>query len=164
MTLHPTASLVMLEKRYIQRLDSFSRAFSRLKELVEMIVGRKTYSLFSEERISLEEEIVREALIKRFEFTQELSWNLLKDYMTYQGETDLTGSRDVYRKALKLGIISDANWMNMILDRNLSAHDYNDTKSKELANRIVEIHYPLLEKLYIDMKKLRSNEEVGENN
>lgn len=129
-----------------------------------MIAGRETYSLFSEERISLEEEIVREALIKRFEFTQELSWNLLKDYMTYQGETELTGSRDVYRRALKLGLISDANWMNMILDRNLSAHDYNDTKSRELAKRIVETHYPLLEKLYIDMKKLRSNEAMGENN
>lgn len=153
----------MLQKRYIQRLDSYSRAFSRLKELVDIIKGSETYSLFSVERISIEEEIVREALIKRFEFTQELSWNLLKDYMTYQGETDLTGSRDVYRRALKLGLISDPNWLNMILDRNLSAHDYNDTKSKVLAKRIVDTHFPLLEILYKDMIRIRTNETMAEN-
>ena len=103
---------------------------------------------------------MREALIKRFEFTQELSWNLLKDYMVYQGETDLTGSRDVYRRALKFGIISDEGWMDMILDRNLSAHDYNDSKSKEVAKRIVELHFPLLEKLKEDMtKRAQADEE-----
>ncbi|MDE7413306.1 MAG: nucleotidyltransferase substrate binding protein [Muribaculaceae bacterium] len=152
----------MLEKRYIKRLDSFSRAFARLKDLVEMISGSETYSLFSEEKISMEVEIVREALIKRFEFTQELSWNLLKDYMSYQGETDMTGSRDVYRRALKLGLISDSGWMNMILDRNLSAHDYNDSKSKELAKRIVEVHFPLLEKLYADMTKIKINDTAAD--
>ena len=90
---------------------------------------------------------MREALIKRFEFTQELSWNLLKDYMTYQGEVDLAGSRDVYRRALKRGLISDTRWMNMILDRNLSAHDYNDMKSKEITGRIIDEYYPLLKSL-----------------
>ena len=138
-------------KRYIQRLDSYSRAFDRLKELVDMISGQDRYSLFSEENIPIEEEIVREALIKRFEFTQELSWNLLKDYMTYQGEVDLAGSRDVYRRALKLGLISDSTWMNMILDRNLSAHDYNDVKSKEIARRIINEYYPLMRQLHDEM-------------
>lgn len=133
-----------LANRFIQRFDSFSRAFLRLEELVLMITGRDNYSLFTDETISIEEEIVREALIKRFEFTQELSWNLLKDYMTYQGEVGLAGSRDVYRRALQNGLINDSIWMNMILDRNLSAHDYNDMKSKEIAHRIVDIYYPLL--------------------
>lgn len=141
-----------IEKRYIQRFDSFSRAFRRLEELVKLVKGKETYFLFSEDKIPIEEEIVREALIKRFEYTQELSWNLLKDYLTYQGEVDLTGSRDVYRRSLKVGLISDPVWMNMILDRNLSAHDYNDAKSKEIANRITDIYYPLLKKLYEKMK------------
>lgn len=136
-----------IANRFIQRFDSFSRAFARLEELVTMIMGKETYSIFSKESISFEEEIVMEALIKRFEFTQELSWNLLKDYMAYQGEVDLTGSRDVYRRALKLGLISDTRWMNMILDRNLSAHDYNDMKSKEITWRIINEYYPLLKSL-----------------
>lgn len=141
--------------RFIQRYDSYSRAFHRLEELVLMITGKETYSLFSEEKLYFEEEIVREALIKRFEFTQELSWNLLKDYMSYQGEVDLAGSRDVYRRALKLGIISDTEWMNMILDRNLSAHDYNDAKSKDIALRIVDRYYPLLKGLLVTMGSKR---------
>lgn len=150
-----------LGKRFIQRHDSFSRAFVRLEELVMMITGKETYSLFSETTISIEEEIVREALIKRFEFSQELSWNLLKDYMAYQGETGLAGSRDVYRRALKLGLITDSLWMNMILDRNLSAHDYNDIKSKEIAQRIIEVYYPLLKKLCVKTASLKS--EIEEN-
>ncbi|MDE6297478.1 MAG: nucleotidyltransferase substrate binding protein [Muribaculaceae bacterium] len=151
--------MVGIEKRFIQRFDSFSRAFARLEELVMMIAGKETYSLFSDERICFEEEIVREALIKRFEFTQELSWNLLKDYMTYQGEVDLAGSRDVYRRALKLGLISDTRWMNMILDRNLSAHDYNDMKSKEITGRIINEYYPLLKSLRETME-VRISEAV----
>lgn len=142
--------------RFIQRLDSYSRAFRRLEELVLMITGKETYSLFSEEQIYFEEEIVREALIKRFEFTQELSWNLLKDYMSHQGEVNLAGSRDVYRRALKFGLISDPIWMNMILDRNLSAHDYNDAKSRDIAQRIVEKYYPLLRELLNNMESKRS--------
>ena len=44
-----------IEKRFIQRFDSFSRAFARLEELVMMIAGKETYSLFSDESISFEE-------------------------------------------------------------------------------------------------------------
>lgn len=137
--------------RALQRLDSYTRAFSRLDELVTAISNN---SLFSNEESGLNAEIAREALIKRFEFTQELSWNLLKDYLTYQGETDLAGSRDVYRRSLKLGLIDDPEWMNMITDRNLSAHDYNDQKASEICGRIVTFYHPLFFKLKNDMLAL----------
>lgn len=149
----------MQRKRFIQRYDSFSRALARLQELVEIIRGEETQSVFSNEKLSLEDDIILEALIKRFEFTQELSWNLLKDYMTYQGEVDLTGSRDVYRRALKLGLIHDPLWLNMILDRNLSAHDYNDLRAKEIGDRIVNLYYPLLTQLSEEMKRKKIEEE-----
>lgn len=143
--------------RFIQRLGSYSRAFARLDELVGALSNNPVSQLFTLEEPGLSHEIAREALIKRFEFTQELSWNLLKDYLSYQGETDIAGSRDTYRRALKLGLIDDRLWMDMINDRNLSAHDYNDRKSKEITDRIIHSYHPLLKRLLSDMKlKMRA--------
>lgn len=142
--------------RFLFRLESYKKAFKRLSELVLYIRGEKA-SLFAFEESGIDEEILREALIKRFEFTQELSWKLLKDYLQYQGATDLMGSRDVYRRALNLGIISDSLWLNMILDRNLSAHDYNDDQAKEISRRIVELYFPLFEKLHSSALKLETS-------
>lgn len=109
------------------------------------------------EEAGLNTEIAREALIKRFEFTQELSWNLIKDYLTYQGETEIAGSRDAYRKGLKAGLIDDAEWMNTISDRNLSAHDYNDDKAAEISARIINNYYPLLRSLLDEMLRRKNS-------
>lgn len=137
--------------RFLQRLDSYSRAFGRLDELVKAFVEPKSFGLFSNEETGLQQEIANEALIKRFEFTQELSWNLLKDYLSYQGETEIAGSRDSYRRALRLNLITDPAWLNMIADRNLSAHDYDDGKSKEICERIINVYHPLMNQLLLSM-------------
>lgn len=143
--------------RFVQRLDSYSRAFNRLDQLVKVFIDPNSSGLFSNEETGLHQEIANEALIKRFEFTQELSWNLLKDSLYYQGETEIAGSRDSYRKALRLNLINDPAWLNMISDRNLSAHDYDDVKSKEVCERIITIYHPLLKKLLLSMTERASN-------
>lgn len=140
--------------RFIQRLDSFSRAFARLDDLVRVFSEGSADLLFSIKESGLNVEIAREALIKRFEFTQELSWNLLKDYLSYQGETEISGSRDAYRKSLRLGLIDSECWMGMIADRNLSAHDYNDQKAAAICGRIISDYHPLMKKLLNDMQRL----------
>ena len=157
--------------RFLQRLDSFSRAFNRLEEFVNVISDSKNDTLFSKEESGFEAEIMSEALIKRFEFNQELSWNLLKDYLQYEGERDVAGSRDTYRRALRLGLINSPLWMDMITDRNLSAHDYNDIKAKEICGRIVNTYYPLFKQLLesmrsraLDITKADSAEESSLNN
>ena len=99
---------------------------------------------------------------KRFEFTQELSWNLLKDYLQYQGETEVVGCRGTYRRALKLGIITDGKWMDTIIDRNLSAHDYNDSKAEEISQRIVSDYYPLFRDLLAKTRGIISNIPLSE--
>lgn len=137
--------------RFLQRLDSYSKAYSKFEQLVSMLETSSPSRLFTNDETGLKDEIVREALIKRFEFTQELSWNMLKDYLVYQGYTDIAGSRDAYRKALQIGVINDAAWMDMIADRNLSAHNYNEMKSKEISDRIISIYYPLLKELHDSM-------------
>lgn len=64
--------------------------------------------------------------IKAFEFTFELSWNLLKDILEYQSGASLLGSRDAIRGAFKAGLISDGDgWMDMLASRNQSSHIYD---------------------------------------
>lgn len=139
--------------RFLHRLDNYRKAFARLDELVKIMTNSEQLSLFAPEENNINIEIAREALIKRFEFTQELSWNVLKDFLIYQGETELAGSRDTYRRALKLGVIDSDLWMNMIMDRNLSAHDYNDIKAAGISKRIINDYHPLLKQLVDTMDR-----------
>ena len=147
--------------RFINRFDSYSIAFAKLEVLVKVFL-KESDTLFANTELTLNIEIAREALIKRFEFTQELSWNLLKDYLQYQGETEVAGCRDTYRRALKLGIITDGKWMDTIIDRNLSAHDYNDSKAKEISQRIVSDYYPLFRDLLAKTREIISNIPLSE--
>ena len=74
-----------------------------------------------------------QGLVERFEFTRELAWNVFKDYFEYQGNNDITGSRDATREAFKKGLIDDGeSWMEMINSRNLSSHTFNEEISKEI--------------------------------
>lgn len=139
--------------RFLQRLESYGRALAKLDELVGWMSDRPEFAIFDAVESGLQMEMVRESLIKRFEFTQELSWNLLKDYLLYQGETEVAGSRDVYRRALRFQLIESHLWLQMILDRNISAHDYNDMRVAEIADRILNDYHPLLMQLKDDMQR-----------
>lgn len=74
----------------------------------------------------------------------------------------MAGCRDTYRRALKLGIITDGKWMDTIIDRNLSAHDYNDSKAKEISQRIVSDYYPLFRDLLAKTREIISNIPLSE--
>ena len=77
----------------------------------------------------------QQGLIQGFEFTHELAWNVLKDYLEEQGFLDIIGSKNASREAFKNGLITDGQaWMDMIKARNLTSHTYNT----ELAERIVQ--------------------------
>lgn len=89
-------------------------------------------------------ELEAQGLIQRFEFTHELAWNVLKDYFEYQGNIDITGSRDATREAFNKGLIDDGDgWMEMIKSRNKSSHTYNEETAKEIVNNVVEWYYGL---------------------
>ena len=117
--------------RWKQRFDNYQRALGTLCEAVQLAAERPLTPL------------EQQGLIQSFEFTHELGWNVLKDYLEYQGITNLTGSRDATRKAFKLGLISEGEtWMRMILDRNLSSHTYKEHTANSFVQRILTTHYP----------------------
>lgn len=120
-------------QRFIQRKTEFSNAYERLKEALK------------EE----ESEIVIDGALHRFEFTFELAWKSLKDYLEYMGLTEKTGSpREIIQQAFKQEIIEDGEgWINMMLSRNTLSHLYDEKSSREVFSRIKKVYIKLFENL-----------------
>jgi nucleotidyltransferase substrate binding protein (TIGR01987 family) len=86
----------------------------------------------------------QQGLIQGLEFTHELAWNLLKDYLQYKGITEVIGSRDATRLAFQNGLILDGEgWMAMIKARNQSSHTYNMEQAEAIARDVVDRYAPL---------------------
>ncbi len=84
-------------------------------------------------------------LIQFFEMAYELAWNTIKDFYESKGEVSIQGSRDAFRLAFNRGIInSGEGWMDMVDDRIITVHTYDEAKAKKVITKIVNTHYPLL--------------------
>ena len=127
-----------LDIRWKQRFQNFRNALRRLEE-GSAIMNDALGAAASKESIQL----LKEGILQRFEFTQELAWKVMKDYMEYQGIEGITGSRDAFRNALKLGIISDGRWLNSITDRNITSHSYDETEAGVIYDNVMAVYIPL---------------------
>ena len=86
-------------------------------------------------------------ILKDFEMVYELSWKVLKKYLLTQGHTT-QGAKDVFSKAYQLGYISDEkNWLQMIEDRNQTAHVYDEADAIKIIERVRQKYLNVFEKL-----------------
>ena len=100
-------------------------------------------------------EFEEQGLIQSFEYTYELAWNTLKDLFEDQGETNLIGSRDVFRLTFRRGLVENGEvWMDMIRSRGLTVHTYNAKIAESIATTIRQAYYPEFVKLEAQLKKL----------
>ncbi len=117
--------------RWKQRFENFQRALKQLSLAMDLKAQRPLSDL------------EQQGLIQGFEFTHELAWNVLKDYLEMEGIQGLIGSRSTAREAFKRGLVVDgAVWMDMIEKRNLSSHTYNQTVALTIVEAIAERYYP----------------------
>jgi nucleotidyltransferase substrate binding protein (TIGR01987 family) len=81
-------------------------------------------------------------MIQGFEFTFEMAWNVMKDYLEEQGITGIIGSKGAVRHAFNKGLIEDGQiWMDMIKGRNLATHSYDEETAEELLKKIISSFY-----------------------
>jgi nucleotidyltransferase substrate binding protein (TIGR01987 family) len=126
-----------------QRFFNYSKALRQLENAVELSKERSL--------TDLEEQ----GLIQAFNFTHELAWNVLKDYFAYQGNPDITGSRDASREAFRRGLIEDGDgWMEMIKSRNQSSHTYNKEIAEGIAEKIRTSYIDLFKSLEQKLRQL----------
>ncbi|OUO20923.1 nucleotidyltransferase substrate binding protein [Bacteroides sp. An322] len=133
--------------RWMQRFDNYRKALRLLGQAVEIVSQRVN----EDEAV---EDLLKEGLIQRFEYTHELAWKVMKDYAEYQGYTDIRGSRDAFRKAFEMEIITDKRWMESIADRNLTSHNYDDETAEAIYEAVVNVYYPLFVQLESTMLQL----------
>jgi nucleotidyltransferase substrate binding protein (TIGR01987 family) len=124
-----------MDIRWKQRFKNFEKAFMRLKEAVEM-----------QELTELE----RNGLIQRFEFTLDLSWKVLKDFLEEKGFVFKSSPKDTLRLAQESGYINFAQELIDGLEiRNELSHDYSGEKFERLEGQLRDETYSALEKLYL---------------
>lgn len=89
----------------------------------------------------------QQGLIQAFEFTHELAWNTLKDFLEAHGTTNLYGSKDASREAFATGLIENGEaWMAMIKSRNQTTHTYNEEMADEIGAAITSSYLAEFEK------------------
>ena len=131
--------------RWQQRFDNFQRALRQLSAAVALQAQRPL------------SELERQGLIQAFEFTHELAWNVLKDYLEMEGIQGLVGSRSTVREAFKRGLIEDGEaWLDMIDKRNLSSHTYNESVALAVVDAVVQRYHPVFLALQSRMTSLLS--------
>jgi nucleotidyltransferase substrate binding protein (TIGR01987 family) len=151
-----------IDNRWHQRLSNYNKALNKLENAVEFI--NISFLDENEKKIMdlglVLDEMIKEGLIQRFEYTHELAWNLMKDYAEYQGNNNVGGSRDATREALQLKIIEDGEiWMDMIQSRNKTTYTYNEATANEIYHKILEEYFPLFLKFRNKMEEKRSGDQ-----
>ena len=117
--------------RWIQRFSNYQKALLTLAEATDLADTRVLSNL------------EQQGLIQGFEFTHELAWNILKDYLEEQGFVGIIGSKNATREAFNNALIADGQtWMDMIKARNLTSHTYNTELAEGIANDILLRFYP----------------------
>lgn len=128
----------MSDIRWKQRFQNLTNAFAQLEE----IAGQETLNKFEQA-----------GMIQTFEFTFELAWKTLKDFLEHKGFT-VPSPRDTIKQAFQEGYIEDGRvWIDALDKRNLMAHTYDKAKADEAAGLIKERYLPMIRSLHEMLKK-----------
>ena len=130
--------------RWIQRLENFQRALSTLQRAIGLAQSRPL------------SELEEQGLIQAFEFTHELSWLLIRDFLVDQGVAGISGSRDAVREAVARQMLpqgEESVWMAMIRSRNLTSHTYNPALAEEIAQLIANQYGKELQSLQQELRR-----------
>lgn len=117
------------------KLENYKNALSRLHEAIDE--SKKNPSL-----------TVRDGVIQRFEFTTELAWKTVREYLISEGFTDINSPKRAMSEAYGSGIISNHDgWLGILSDRNLTSHIYDESDAEEIYERISGSYITLFDEL-----------------
>lgn len=124
--------------RWVQRFQNLTKAFLFLQAALDQ-----------KQLNPLE----RTGVIQAYEFTFELAWNTLKDYLTSEG-VEASFPREVLKKAYQYGLIDDGDlWMDMLEKRNLMAHSYDEDRALTALGLIRNQYAPQFERLVAELEQ-----------
>lgn len=121
----------------MKKIENYLRAIGHLKEAVDI------YS------VQPENDLYRDGLIQRFEFTVELAWKSLKEYLEDQGVAITRATpKAILKDAFAAGVIQeDQVWILILHARNLTSHIYTEETAQTIARQVCIDFLPTLQKL-----------------
>lgn len=129
----------MDDVRWQQRFQNFEKAFFLLRDAFE----NRNLESFSD--------LECEGLIQRFEYSFELGWNTMKDFLEYNGIVIAppVGPRSVIKAAFASGLITDGQvWIDMMLHRNQLSHMYDSVKAEVVLRAVRERYLAAMTSLH----------------
>lgn len=159
LTLDVTIYDSSLDPYFLQRIQEeevilfqgkFSLRYNHLEKAVTKLVSLNAYTPNN----SFDEDVLFDSYITRFQFCYELSWKTLKEYLIENGVEVDTFPKGIFKQAYKHQLITDETlWLQMIKDRNITSHEYNQEYSRELVARIQNDYIKVFENLLLKLKK-----------
>ena len=114
-------------------IENFGKALAKLREFVAMPVVNDRD---------------RAGIIQAFEFTFEQCWKAFRQFAAAQGIA-VVSPRQSLEAAMQLKLIDPAEetaWLEMLHDRNMTSHLYQETVAHEISQRVVDQYLRLLDK------------------
>jgi len=125
-----------LDIRWKQRFENFSKAVGQLKEFIEKPELNK---------------FEKQGLIQCFEYTFELAWKTMKDYLEAQGFT-VKSPRDTIQTSFQIELLKDGHsWIDALDKRNLLAHTYDEGRANEAETLIRSKYFPAIQELHTSL-------------
>mgnify|MGYP000051523283 FL=1 len=131
--------------RWKQRFQNYEKAFKRLSCAVKVV------------KSAPDDDLLQSGLVQTYEYTFELAWKTLKDYLTLEG-FEVRSPRETIRQGFQSGyIMNGEDWLQALADRNLTTHIYDDEIIIRVLSDIFERYFFLLQDFYISFKE-KANE------
>lgn len=132
----------MFMDRWNEKLNDFEKAVNRLKESID------------ESKLHPKSSTLKDGVIQRFEFTYELCWKLMKYFLEIEGIGEAKSPRSTFREAFQYGLIEDGElWIDMLKDRNLTSHVYDEKAAIEIYEKITTKYFSVLCKMKDVLKR-----------
>lgn len=125
--------------RWKQRFSNFKKATAQLSEFIQKGELNK---------------FEVQGLIQCFEYTFELAWKTMKDYLEQEG-FEVKSPRSAIQTAFQNQLIADGHsWIDALEKRNLMAHTYDENKAIEAEQLIRGKYYKIIKELYSELEKM----------
>lgn len=126
--------------RWKQRFQNYEKAFGRLVRAIEVV------------KATPDDDLLQSGLVQTYEYTFELAWKMLKDYLESEGFL-LRSPRETIRQGFQSGFIANAeDWLQALADRNLIDHIYDDEVMARVLKDVFERYFFILQEFNTSFK------------
>ena len=134
---------IVLMDKFQTKLNNFQNALVALKEAVSDFDKTALLS-------------VRDGVIQRFEFTAELAWKTVREYLIDEGIAEINTPKSVMKAAFAANLVDDEDgWIRILNDRNATSHIYDEDEADKIFERIRNKHIALFTKLSDTLSDIR---------